>query len=77
MKEGNRNVQKGRQNKVSQEVANPTVSKAEAELAKDSVDTGKQAKKPLITIKPGRTEKALLSTASVSPGFLSSNHSTA
>ncbi|MGZ0085037.1 hypothetical protein ACWNXI_05525 [Caldibacillus thermoamylovorans] len=55
---------KGRQNKVSQEVANPTVSKAEAEFAKDSVDTGKQAKKkPLITIKPGRTEKALLSTA--------------
>ncbi|MED4990792.1 MULTISPECIES: hypothetical protein [Parageobacillus] len=36
---------KGRQNKVSQEVANPTVSKAEAEMAKDSVDTAKQAKK--------------------------------
>jgi hypothetical protein len=36
---------KGRQNKVSQEVANPTVSKAEAEMAKDSVDMAKQAKK--------------------------------
>lgn len=36
---------KGRQNKVSQEVANPTVSKAEAEMAKDSIDTAKQAKK--------------------------------
>jgi hypothetical protein len=36
---------KGRQNKVSQEVANPTVSKTEAEMAKDSVDTAKQAKK--------------------------------
>ncbi|WP_268892804.1 hypothetical protein [Geobacillus sp. TFV-3] len=35
---------KGRQNKVSQEAANPTVSKAEAEMAKDSVDTAKQAK---------------------------------
>ncbi|WP_256409703.1 hypothetical protein [Parageobacillus sp. VR-IP] len=36
---------KGRQNKISQEVANPTVSKAEAEMEKDSVDTAKQAKK--------------------------------
>ncbi|OPX02606.1 hypothetical protein RA955_07720 [Geobacillus proteiniphilus] len=36
---------KGRQNKVSQEVANPTVSKAEAEMAKNSIDTAKQAKK--------------------------------
>jgi hypothetical protein len=36
---------KGRQNKISQEVANPTVSKAEAEMAKDSIDTAKQAKK--------------------------------
>ncbi len=40
---------KGRQNKVSQEVANPTVSKAEAEMAKNSIDTAKQAKKSLIT----------------------------
>ncbi|AST00131.1 hypothetical protein B9L19_13345 [Geobacillus thermocatenulatus] len=36
---------KGRQKKVNQETANPTVSKAEAEMAKDSVDTAKQAKK--------------------------------
>jgi len=36
---------KGRQNKVSQETANPTVSKAEAEMAKESIDTGKQAEK--------------------------------
>ncbi|KPD01376.1 hypothetical protein LR69_00533 [Geobacillus sp. BCO2] len=36
---------KGRQNKVNQETANPTVSKAEAEMAKDSVDTAKQAKR--------------------------------
>jgi hypothetical protein len=34
---------KGRQNKVSQEVANPTVSKAEME--KNSADTTTQAKK--------------------------------
>ncbi|QNU27043.1 alpha/beta hydrolase [Geobacillus sp. 46C-IIa] len=44
-KEGKRMSKKGRQNKVSQEVANPTVSKAEAEMAKDSIDTAKQAKK--------------------------------
>ncbi|ANB60479.1 hypothetical protein [Anoxybacteroides amylolyticum] len=37
-------AKKGRQNKVSEEVANPTVSKAEAEIAKESVDA-KQAKK--------------------------------
>jgi hypothetical protein len=36
---------KGRQNKVSQEVANPTVSKAEAEMGKDGIETVKQAKK--------------------------------
>ncbi|EPR28657.1 hypothetical protein I656_01670 [Geobacillus sp. WSUCF1] len=44
-KGGDRMSNKGRQNKVSQETANPTVSKAEAEMAKDSVDTAKQAKK--------------------------------
>lgn len=36
-------VKKGRQNKVSEEVANPTVSKTEAEMAKDNQT--KQAKK--------------------------------
>ncbi|MEW5323111.1 hypothetical protein V2J23_13505 [Geobacillus thermoleovorans] len=36
---------KGRQKKVSQETANPTISKEEAEMAKDSVDAAKQAKK--------------------------------
>jgi hypothetical protein len=38
-------AKKGRKNKVSQEVANPTVSSADAEMAKDSIDTAKQSKK--------------------------------
>jgi len=36
-------AKKGRQNKVSEEVANPNVSKAEAEMARDGQT--KQAKK--------------------------------
>jgi hypothetical protein len=39
-------AKKNRQNKVSQEAANPTVSRDErTEIEKDSIDTEKQAKK--------------------------------
>jgi len=39
-------AKKGKQNKVSEEVANPTVSRDESrEIERDSVQTAKQARK--------------------------------